>query len=458
MRKVPVKEASFSGSWVGIIKITDATGIRVMININKQMDGRLSATLDCLDQGTMSIRVDLISLIKKKLRFVIEKIGVEFVGQIDKVGKQCSGEWRQHGLVVPLKLIAVDHPEIYFSRPQTPSPPFPYHQEQINFESNEHGVTLAGTLTLPDTKVPFPTVLLISGSGAHDRDCTAFGHKPFLILADYLTRNGIATLRFDDRGVGDSTGNRSNFTSLDLANDVLGGVRFLLNQKNFEVNRIGLLGHSEGATVAALTTGNCNNISFLILMAAPGLPGEKILEMQRLLIHQGIGTRPELIEWEENLLRRLTEVLYNESNNLIAEAAMEKIIQMEIEAIPQDSFNGMAGVCPILLAEASLMRTSWFRHFLIFDPRQALSKVQCPVLVMSGSLDIQVPSTPNLMEVERALLSAGNTNVTAVELPGLNHLFQQSLSGMPLEYGEIEETIAISALNFIKDWIFKVAQ
>ena len=449
----PLEARTLAGNWEGTIKINDVVGLRVALRVTQSQDGQLSATLYSLDQGSAGTEVSSIALLDQELRFTIDRLGAEFAGKLDVAGTKCEGEWRQHGVVGPLTLTKLDGHFAGSLRPQTPQGPFPYREEQVTFRNDGAEVRLAGSLTIPGAERSSAAVLLISGSGAQDRDGTVFGHKPFLVMADYLTRRGVATLRLDDRGIDGSTGNLSSSTILDLAGDVLAGVRFLTAHKNIDPRKVGLIGHSEGASVGALAATRCTDVAFLVLMAAPGLPGEQVLDLQRRLINTRAGNSPALMEWEEALVRRLVGVLKNQEDDQKAEAAMGIIIQQEVAAKPRTEPDESYDISGILSAQAAAMCTPWFRDFLTYDPRPTLEKVGCPVLAVTGSRDMQVPSNPNLSEIKRALLAGGNRNAAIVQLPNLNHLFQTSSGGTPLEYGEIQETIAPTALKLIGDWI-----
>ena len=339
------------------------------------------------------------------------------------------------------------------NRPQTPKPPFPYEEESVSYQIAPGGVTLAGTLTLPTGKGPFSAVILITGSGAHDRDETIFEHKPFLVLADALTRRGIAVLRLDDRGVGGSTGNKMTLTTEDLAGDVLTGVTFLKNRSEIDGRRIGLIGHSEGGVIAPIAATRSNDVAFVVLMAGTGLPGDEIVQMQTRLIYKAAGldgpTLDRLLEFQRQVLA------INKAEN-DDQAAMTKIdaASKEFQASLTDSERKVLGFGEqSYSAKIKDYRSPWFRFFQSYDPRPTLAKVRCPVLALIGEKDLQVPPKENLAEIEAMFKKAGNIHATVKELPALNHLFQNCKTGAPAEYAQIEETIAPSALTAIGDWI-----
>jgi pimeloyl-ACP methyl ester carboxylesterase len=313
-------------------------------------------------------------------------------------------------------------------------------------------VKLAGTLTLPRCKAPLPAVILITGSGAQNRNEELMGHKPFLLLADYLARQGIAALRVDDRGVGGSTGSILDATNENFAADVLAGIDFLKRRKEINPKQIGLIGHSEGGLVAPAVAAQSRDVAFIVLLAGTGLPGEEILYLQGALILKANGAGAQAVAKQRALQEMMFTVLKQEKDNA---AARKKLREEFDKQTPAASEAERAQTWQALEGQFTLILSPWFRHLLSYDPRPALAAVKCPVLALNGENDLQVPVTENLREIEAALKRAANKDVTIVRLPGLNHLFQTSATGSPSEYGKIEETFAPAALKIIGDWILK---
>ncbi|MDW7682392.1 MAG: alpha/beta fold hydrolase, partial [bacterium] len=345
--------------------------------------------------------------------------------------------------------------EPVISRPQHPKKPYPYHEEEVSYRNENADIELAATLTTPKSGEPFPAVILISGSGPQDRDETIFNHKPFLVLADYLTRQGIAVLRVDDRGVGGSTGKVSTSTSADFAGDVLAGIEFLKKRYAIDVSKIGLIGHSEGGIVAAIAASRSEDVAFIVLMAGTGLTGEKILYLQAALIFKASGIDDQVIEKYKKLQREYFRIVKQVDDDTLALAELVKLSKSDKFNLT-DEEKKMLGISDQNI-EASLrsLVSPWFRYFLTYDPKQALRQVHCPVLALIGEKDLQVPADENLEAIKQSLNEAGNPNVTTIKLPGLNHLFQTAETGAPSEYGRIEETIAPQALETIASWIMK---
>jgi uncharacterized protein len=335
------------------------------------------------------------------------------------------------------------------NRPQEPKKPYPYDEEEVAYENKRDGVKLAGTLTFPRGKGPFPAVLLITGSGPQDRDESLLGHKPFLVLADYLTRQGIAVLRVDDRGVGGSTGSVPNSTTENFAADVMAGVEFLRARKEIDPKQIGLIGHSEGGLIAPMVAAQNGDVAFIVLMAGAGLTGEEILYMQGAMIMKASGASAGQLAKQRATQESMFKILKEEKDPAAAEKRLrEEMSKSLTEEEKKKSEQTIA-------AHIKLANTPWFRYYLTLDPRPALRKVKCPVLALNGENDLQVSANENLREIGAALKAGGNNDVTIARLPKLNHLFQTSETGSPNEYIKIEETIAPVALKTIGDWILK---
>jgi len=446
-------EKNIEGIWQGTLKV-QGIELRIIFKIKKDKDESLSATMDSPDQGAENIPMDTVKLEGSNLFMELKKAGGVYEGSISEDGKKIEGTWKQGGLDFPLVLEHTDK-VAELKRPQEPKKPFPYKEEEVAYKNEKHEIKLAGTLTLPQGEGPFPAVLLISGSGAQDRNEELLGHKPFLLLSDYLTRRNISVLRVDDRGVGGSTGNLSESTSINLAEDVLSGVRFLKTRKEIDPERIGLIGHSEGGIIAPIVASKSEDIAFIILMAGTGLTGEEILYLQGELIARANGATEEEIQEARLRQELIFNVLKKEKDNDSAEKALRKLYEEDIAGMDEEEKKEAEVSDEVFKASLKKILNPWFRFFLTFDPKTALNKVKCPVLAIIGEKDLQVPPEQNLKEIEKALKQGGNGDYTVKELPGLNHLFQTADTGAPGEYGKIEETISPSALKLIGDWLLK---
>lgn len=440
------------GHWEGQIDIPgQPITVKVDLTIN---DSDWSGTIDIPTQGAKGLPLSDIHVEENDesvhVKFSIRGVpgNPTFDGQLQEGA--ISGTFTQGGATFGFQLSreSVKGP----ARPQEPKPPFPYKIEEVTFQNGT--VNLAGTLTLPQGDGPFPAVLLISGSGLQDRDETLVGHKPFWVLADHLSRAGIAVLRVDDPGIGQSTPHPKPPTTADFATDVEAGVAFL--KQDDRMGRIGLIGHSEGGLIAAIVASRSNDVGFVVLMAGPGVPGAELLRKQNERIFDAAGIAGERKQNLLTLLDRLFTILTSE--DMAADKrrqAVDEIVrkQLEINGVPPAEQNEAQVRA---LAEQSL--TPWMRYFLTFDPRPALEKIRVPVLALNGELDVQVDAEQNLTAIAAALEKGGNQNVTVHRLPEHNHLFQRARTGLMNEYGAIEETLSPKMLDLIRDWILSVRQ
>lgn len=452
----PLADSSrVAGSWLGTLKISGIE-LRLVMHITAGDSGMLSAKLDSPDQGVTGIPVSEVVLAGDSLHLQVAAVAGRYYGELQPDGETITGIWQQPAGAWPLEIKRSDKP-IEFNRPQEPKPPFPYIEEEVSYENPEAGISLAGTLTLPTSNGPFPVALLITGSGPQDRNEAIFNHKPFLVIADYLTRRGIAVLRVDDRGVGKSTGNFATATSVDFASDVRAGIAYLKSRKEINRKQIGLIGHSEGGLIAPMVATQSKDVAFIILLAGPGLPGRDILLLQGALIARANGVSDSLIAKSQAMSKVVYDIIAQEPDSA---TAAEKIRAASEEAWQQFSETERAEYAKLagdpeqaLERNIKQMLSPWFRYFLTYDPRPALQKVKCPVLALNGEMDLQVPPQENLREIGAALRAGGNRDVKTQELPGLNHLFQTSKTGSPSEYGKIEETFSPMALELMAQWI-----
>ena len=426
------------GAWEGTLK-AGSTEVRIVFRIATDPEGNLNAVLDSPDEGVTGIPVSSIEVTGDQVRLVVSSAGAVYAGTFLEQPRTIEGSWQQSGMSFPLTLHVQEKP-VGLSRPQTPTPPFPYSESAVEFRNEEAGVTLAATLTLPSGDGPYPAVVLVSGSGPQNRDEEIFGHRPFLVLADRLTRSGIAVLRYDDRGVGDSTGDFGSATSVDFAADAEAGIRFLARHTAIDPERIGVLGHSEGGLIATMLAPGLRNLAFIVLMAGPGLPGDEILLLQSGAILRASGADEQTIEWARDLNSRIYDIVKNQPE----ERAAEQIGEILRDAgLKEDQIEAQIGQ----------LLGPWYRYFLTFDPRPLLRQISCPVLAVIGEKDLQVPPSENLAAIGQALAEGGNEDFTVRELPGLNHLLQPAETGLVGEYGQIDVTIDPDALDLIVGWI-----
>ena len=449
------------GSWLGALRV-GGIELRIVFHIARDSTGDLTATLDSPDQGATGIPVSAVIVTGDSLRLEVAAVGGVYQGTINADGATADGTWSQGGQTFPLALERTEEEVTPPARPQDPEEPYPYDAEDVAYENAEAGLTLAGTLTKPSSGGPFPAVVLISGSGPQNRDEALMGHRPFLVLADYLARQGIAVLRFDDRGVGESTGTFATATSEDFATDALAGVAYLKGRPEIDPAKIGLVGHSEGGLIAPMAAVQSSDVAFIVLMAGPGVTGEEILYAQGALILRANGLDEAGIARNREQQAFLFSMLKTEPDSAAADqkiraAFRERVAAMSVEerqasGIPDGDLD------TVIDGQVRRINTPWFRYFLTYDPAPTLQQVTCPVLAVNGEKDLQVPPKENLAAIEAALRQGGNDDVTVVELDGLNHLFQTAETGAPSEYPSIEETFSPTALEVIGNWILETTK
>ncbi len=451
----PTPEPKIEGKelvWEGKLSLHAGLSYRFVVFVGKTDAGTWVGRLDSPDEGFKGLKLDPLTLDKENFTFELKISAAKYEGKLNAEGTEITGTWSQRGVRLPLNFKKVDKPT-EVRRPQTPKPPFPYKVETVTYRNEDASVMLAGTLTEPEGGGPFPAVVLISGSGTQDRDETLFQHKPFLVLADSLTRRGVAVLRVDDRGVGGSSGSLANATSEDFAGDVSSGVTFLRSRPEIDRAKIGLIGHSEGGLIAPIVASRSNDIAFIVLLAGTGLPGDEIIMLQVERLSRVLGLPDSDMELRLTVQRRILDIAKSDEDDDVALEKMRALVKELGDRVLDADAKDAGGLKGTLEPQLKTMQTRWYRHFLRYDPRPTLAKVRCPVLALIGEKDLQVPPRENLPEIKKALEQGGNTQATVKELPELNHLFQTCKTGSTKEYAELEETFAPAALKVIGDWI-----
>lgn len=426
--------APVAGDWYGGLA---AGGGQLPLVFHIKADG--TATLDSPAQNARGLPASVV-VIGGKVRFALGSTAAAFEGTLSPDGKTLSGQWMQGGASAPLVMsrtppVAPAGP----SRPQTPKPPFPYKAEDVTYANPASGLKLAGTLTLPEGPGPFPAVLLITGSGPQDRDETLYGHKPFLLIADALTRKGVAVLRVDDRGVGGSAPFAGPSSLADNASDAAAGLAWLRARPEIDKARVGLLGHSEGGTVAIQTAAEDPRVAFVVLMSTPGGTGGKLIVDQVEAILKASGAADAQVQSAVAAQRELIAIVASPQDSAAALPAMNAVFDRQ--GLPADAASRK---------QLPIMLSSHYRSMVRFDPVPYLAKIRAPVLAIGGDKDLQVSAATSLPAI-KAALPAG-ADATTIALPGLNHLLQTSRTGLPNEYATIEETLAPAALSTIVDW------
>ena len=441
----PASRGSIEGEWAGAVALP--VGELPFSVTFEQAGGVLSATMDIPAQGAMGLPLIAVSYVDGRVHFELDSPLGRAVWDGAHAGDMIEGEFTQGGLTTTFSASRAGAGE------SESEEPVPYDVEEASFENGE--IHLEGTLTLPEGAGPFPGVVLITGSGPQDRDQVVFGFPVFRVLADHLTRQGIAVLRYDDRGVGGSTGSVSGSTTVDFAGDALAGLARLSEHPDVDPDRVGLAGHSEGAIVAAVAASRSDAVRFVVWLAGSTVPGTEILYEQASAIARASDVSEDRIEWNTDFQRRLFAAVeagedldaYREELGVALREALDEMTDEErgaisdVEAYVQTQIDG----------QINQVETPWFRLFLTYDPTASLRGTRVPVLALFGGLDLQVVVHQNRPPLEAAL--AGNPDVTVEVFPRANHLFQAATTGSPSEYGVLEHNFVEGFLDTISDWI-----
>lgn len=447
-----VEVSKLSGSWTGALDI-GAVRLSLVFNLTES-DGEILATLDSPDQGAKGIPLDEVTFDGATIHIASQKMKAIFTGKLNDQNNKIEGTWSQRGREFPLVLKRFEGTPVRL-RPQTPQPPYPYQVEEISYPHQTGKFDLAGTITIPNSKGLSPAIILVSGSGAQDRDESIFEHKPFAVLADYLTKCGIIVLRVDDRCVGGTgtDGNPNDDTTADFATDVHSGLAYLRSRKEVDPTKIGIIGHSEGALIGTIVAAEDTSIAFLVLLAGPGVPGHEMLSLQSEKIARASGASAAAIADLQSLQNKIFSIIRNQPNIEAGKRQAREILLAEYAKLTEDERKSIGSAEDFAEHHSSVIGIPWFRYFISYDPRTVLAKVQCPVLALTGEKDLQVPPEQNLPAIQQTLLQGQAKDVTIKELASLNHLLQTAKSGLVTEYGEIEETISPLPLKEISDWL-----
>lgn len=440
---------NLAGYWEG--KLNLGNEIRLGFNISGSAPD-FSVHTDSPDQGVMELESSVENRTDSLIVF-IKSIGAYYKGKIEWNDSTVYGNWIQGGFPLPLRLHKTNQPP-RLNRPQLPKEPYPYEVREVSFRNLKNTITLSGTLTLPKDQKPNATVVMITGSGPQDRDETIMEHKPFLVIADHLTRNGIAVLRYDDHGIGKSEGDFASSTMYDFADDVKGAVKYLKTLPEIDSTKIGLLGHSEGGMVGLVVATEYPGIAFFISMAGPGVKLSELMIRQTRDIYRTSGfTDEKLLDKYGKYTAGIYKIISKEGATEKARLDIKAYIRKNASSFTdqqQKIFNiDTAKIDPLL----DYFVGDWFVKFISFDPAPYMQKISCPVLAINGSKDLQVAAGPNLSGYLKHCKKTPYLKVQ--EFPDLNHMFQHCQTGSPAEYGKIEETISEEVLDFLTFWILE---
>lgn len=442
------------GNWEG--EMNAGQKVRLVFRV-KQADGKLSATMDSPDQGITGIPVANTSMNGDSVLFDLSNAGIQYTGLLKD--NEIKGVWKQGGMKLPLVMKRTEKPT-ELSRPQTPKPPYGYLSEDVTFKNADGSISYGATITMPAGGKTYPAVLLISGSGPQNRDEELMGHKPFAVIADYLTKKGYVVLRVDDRGVGQTTGDRKKATSADFAKDAHAAIDYLKTRKEVNTKKIGMMGHSEGGMIAPMVATERKDIDFIILMAGPGVKIYELMEDQSAAVMQAGGVSENVVNEYRKLYRGIEQAIISATTG---EEAQNKMIQVTTtwkstaskEAIALVDITDFESEKKFVNEFMKIYHDAWFNYFLKYDPQPTLQKLSCKVLALNGEKDLQVLPKSNLEGIKRSLAKSKTKQYEVKELPGLNHLFQTCKKCTVQEYGTLEETISPVALQTVSDWLDK---
>ena len=421
-----------TGVWYGVLKV-QGQELAMSFDVKKDVD-LYSATISVPQQGMKNTLVKTTTFNNDTLTFEIPQLSFVYKGVVTK-DESIKGSFIQFGQEYPLALGREKTFEDA-KRPQEPKPPYPYLSEDIKFKNEEAGINLAGTITIPKEKGKYPAVVLVSGSGSQNRNEEVFDHKPFLVLSDYLTRNGIAVLRYDDRGFAESEGDARTATTADFATDAMAGVRYLKSRKEIDSRNIGIIGHSEGGIIAFMLAAKEKDVAFVISMAGSAIQGDSILILQNEAAGRGYGMTEEALEGARAMNRAIYDVL----------------LYTDEEKEMEGKLTSILGESPNAKAQIKQMLSSWMRFFLKYDPATDIRNIHIPAFVLFGGKDVQVLAEPNA-EAFKNNIPSTNKKTEVKIYPDKNHLFQNAVTGMGSEYQQIEETINPEVLQDIVGWI-----
>lgn len=438
-----------TGAWSGALTLPQGK-LPLIMNITQTGNG-YSGTMDSPMQKAKGIPLTSVTFDGTTLHITLSQANLDYKATYKN--NAFTGTFVQNGNSLPLNLTRGGSEAEKPKRPQEPVPPFPYVSEDITFKNDKAGITLAGTLTLPQKEGSFPAVILITGSGGQDRNEEIMGHKPFLVLADHLTKNGIAVLRFDDRGVGQSGGVFDGATTADFATDAEAALAYLKTRKEINKNKIGIAGHSDGGTAAAIAASRNADVAFVVLLAGGNIPGDELMVLQNYMLGKAQGMPENDLTQLAVLNRKIYDVIKREKDPAKMKTELKQVFNTDMKPLFVSKGVPEAEVENSIAVQIEGLTSAWYINFIRSQPAQYLEKIKCPILAINGDKDLQVASKANLDAVKRAGEKSGNKKITTKELPGLNHLFQETQTGLPSEYGTIEQTFSPLALNEISTWI-----
>lgn len=448
-------QSKFAAIWEGGLSVGGST-ITLVFHVT-ETKGKLDCKMDSPNQGQSGLPCTDVKVTGDSVFMELAGIGIAYVGKME--GNVIDGLFLQGGYSYPLKLEKTNNPTVLV-RPQTPKPPFSYKVEDVSFSNADKSLKFGGTITIPEGAGPFPAMLLITGSGAQNRDEEIFGHKPFAVLADYLTKRGFIVLRVDDRGVGASTGDPLDATTLDFVKDAEAGLNYLSSRKETDKKRMGLVGHSEGALIAMMLANKRKDVNFIVSLAGPGVPITELMEEQSVSVFESNGADSAFLSYYRKLYSSIVKSINAAKDSNDAMNKIQASVTEWKKNVPVQTIADMGLVSPkseeeYVKAYVNIYNSKWFNYFLHMDPTPYIEKLSCSVLVLNGEKDIQVVPSVNLAGFRKALAKSPSRNYEVKELKGLNHLFQTCNVCNTAEYASLSETLAYSLEKELADWLIK---
>lgn len=444
----------FSGAWQGKLKVADKSEITLVFYL-KEKNGKLSGKMDSPDQGQTGLSVSDIRTKGDSIFMKMNVIGMSFAGEL--TGNQIKGRYYQSSLYFPLELEKTNRPS-QLLRPQTPVPPFDYKVTNVSYYNADRSVKFGGTLTMPNGAGPFPAILLVSGGGLQNRDNEVEGHKSFAVLADYLTRQGYAVLRVDDRGVDETEGSLVNVTTKELALDAETSLNYLMNRPEINKARTGILGRGEGGLIAAMIASARKDVHFIVSLAGPGVPVARMMGEQTASMFKNNGADKAFIDTYWDLYNGIIKAMNTSKDSSEARTKISKAISDWKNTVSPETIMNMGLVSPqadegFVAAYMNIFNNKWLKTYYTMNPQPYIEKLSCKVLALNGEKDIEVVPSVNLDGFRKSLQKSPSKNYEVKELKGLNHYFQECHQCTTGEYAMLNETISPAAMKEISDWL-----
>lgn len=451
---------NITGTWQGNLEVQGST-IPIVFHIVKDSSNQLSASFDSPSQHAFNIPCNAVVVKEDSVFLMMQSINGKYTGRLQPDSSKITGTWHQSGAAFALDITKTSNTvEIKKqNRPQTPKPPYTYLSEDVIYFNADKSLQFGATITYPSAvNKKFPAVLLISGSGQQDRDETLFGHKPFAVIADYLTKKGFLVIRVDDRGMGKSTGNFATSTTADFAKDVEASLDYLEGLPQVNKNKIGLIGHSEGGMIAPIVAGQRKEINFIVMLAGPGIPIVQLMREQSVSVMESNGIPAKIA----NAAGQIFSIFANEINQNEDSATTHAALKRKFILFAQQSDTAIRNALELndtskfdenITDTYKRFSSPWYKYFIAFNPQPYLQKLHCKVLALNGSKDVQVIAKSNLAGIKACLQKSNSPKYDVIEIPGLNHLFQTCVKCDPDEYGDLEETFSPKILEIMGNWL-----